>query len=191
MARLVRGRTARAPLRQEQSCRSAGLWSGYASGYVERVPRTGDLLPRDASAWRRATKHARSSGRMQRAGATTWSRFAIDFQGAGLGQEVERLREAVHRQLQELDRRERLLAKRERELNLLRERVARHAAAKHFIAGSAAMQEVLELAARVAPLDTTVLVYGESGTGKEFIVRMIHDQSPRAAARSCPSTARR
>jgi two-component system response regulator HydG len=27
-----------------------------------------------------------------------------------------------------------------------------------------------------------VLVYGESGTGKEFIVRLIHDQSPRAAA---------
>jgi transcriptional regulator with PAS, ATPase and Fis domain len=44
------------------------------------------------------------------------------------------------------------------------------------------MEEVLELAARVAPLDTTVLVYGESGTGKEFIVRMIHDQSPRASA---------
>ena len=44
------------------------------------------------------------------------------------------------------------------------------------------MKDVLELAARVAPLDTTVLVYGESGTGKEFIVRMIHDQSPRAAA---------
>jgi transcriptional regulator with PAS, ATPase and Fis domain len=42
------------------------------------------------------------------------------------------------------------------------------------------MQHVLELAARVAPLDTTVLVYGESGTGKEFVVRLIHDQSPRA-----------
>jgi transcriptional regulator with PAS, ATPase and Fis domain len=27
-----------------------------------------------------------------------------------------------------------------------------------------------------------VLVYGESGTGKEFVVRLIHDQSPRAAA---------
>ena len=35
---------------------------------------------------------------------------------------------------------------------------------------------------RVAPLDTTVLVYGESGTGKEFIVRLIHEQSPRASA---------
>jgi transcriptional regulator with PAS, ATPase and Fis domain len=42
------------------------------------------------------------------------------------------------------------------------------------------MQEVLELAARVAPLDTTVLIYGESGTGKEFLVRMIHEQSSRA-----------
>ena len=62
----------------------------------------------------------------------------------------------------------------------LRERIARHTASKHFIARSTAMQEVLELAARVAPIDTTVLVYGESGTGKEFIVRMIHDQSPRA-----------
>jgi transcriptional regulator with PAS, ATPase and Fis domain len=31
-------------------------------------------------------------------------------------------------------------------------------------------------------LDTTVLIYGESGTGKEFIVRLIHDQSPRAAS---------
>jgi transcriptional regulator with PAS, ATPase and Fis domain len=106
----------------------------------------------------------------------------FDFQSADLGREVERVRDVVHRRLQELNRRERLVAKRERELNLLRERVAHHAASKHFIAGSAAMQEVLELAARVAPLDTTVLVYGESGTGKEFIVRLIHDQSPRAGS---------
>jgi DNA-binding NtrC family response regulator len=105
-----------------------------------------------------------------------------DFQAADLGQEVERLRDAVSRRVKELDRRERLLERRERELNLLRERVNRHAASKQFIANSPSMQEVLELAARVAPLDTTVLVYGESGTGKEFIVRMIHDQSPRASA---------
>jgi transcriptional regulator with PAS, ATPase and Fis domain len=37
------------------------------------------------------------------------------------------------------------------------------------------------MAGRVAPLDTTVLVYGESGTGKEFIVRLIHEHSERAA----------
>jgi transcriptional regulator with PAS, ATPase and Fis domain len=94
---------------------------------------------------------------------------------------VERLRDAVGKRLKELERREQLLERRERELNLLRERVNRHAAAKHFVARSAPMQDVLEMAVRVAPLDTTVLVYGESGTGKEFIVRLIHDQSPRAA----------
>jgi DNA-binding NtrC family response regulator len=105
-----------------------------------------------------------------------------DFQAANLRHEVERLRDSVGKRLKELDRRERLLERRERELNLLRERINRHAAAKHFVARSQAMQDVLELAARVAPLDTTVLVYGESGTGKEFIVRLIHDQSPRAAA---------
>jgi transcriptional regulator with PAS, ATPase and Fis domain len=42
------------------------------------------------------------------------------------------------------------------------------------------MNSVLEQAARVAPLDMTVLIGGESGTGKEFIVRMIHDQSARS-----------
>jgi transcriptional regulator with PAS, ATPase and Fis domain len=88
----------------------------------------------------------------------------------------------VQRQLRELSRRERALETRERELDVLRERIARHTASKHFVARSPSMQEVLELAARVAPIDTTVLVYGESGTGKEFIVRMIHDQSPRASA---------
>ena len=105
-------------------------------------------------------------------GAKELETLRFDFQGADLKREIEHLKDVVHRGLRELERRERHLAKRERELNLLRDRVARHAAAKHFIAGSAAMQDVLELAGRVAPLDTTVLVYGESGTGKEFIVRL-------------------
>ena len=156
-------------------------WSltGYTSGYVsaclgqEIYFRERECVAQGKNACSVVGKDAASWG-------DDLKQLRIDFQGAGLGQEVERLREAVHRKLQDLDRRERLVAKRERDLNLLRERVSRLAAAKHFIAGSAAMQEVLENAARVAPLDTTVLVYGESGTGKEFIVRMIHDQSPRA-----------
>jgi len=106
--------------------------------------------------------------------------FRFDFQGADLGAEVERLRASVHRQHRTLARREREVEERERELDLLRERVRRHARANKFVLTSQAMQEVLELAARVAPLDTTVLVYGESGTGKEFIVKMIHEQSPRS-----------
>jgi DNA-binding NtrC family response regulator len=107
--------------------------------------------------------------------------FRFDYQGASLEKEIDNVRAAVHRELQALERRERQLAKRERELNLLRERVARFATSKHFISRSAAMQDVLDLAAQVAPIDTTVLVYGESGTGKEFIVRLIHEQSERAS----------
>lgn len=118
--------------------------------------------------------------------AVSWGSEAAalraDFQTSSLGEEVDRLREAVSRRLRQLDRRERLLSRRERELNLLRARLVHHAASRQFVAESDAMQDVLELAARVAPLDTTVLVVGESGTGKEFLVRLIHDESPRAGA---------
>jgi len=103
-----------------------------------------------------------------------------DFEGIDVAREVERRRDDVHRQLQELARRERQVARREREVDALREKLARAASAKHFVAQGPAIREVLEMAARVAPLDTTVLVCGESGTGKEFVVRMIHEHSERA-----------
>ena len=155
----------------------AGYWSGFASACMGK-----EIYFRETTCAGQGAGQCAAIGR----DATGWGAevdaIRADFQAASLGQEVERQREAVGRRLKELDRRERLLERRERELNLLRDRVNRHAAAKQFVAGSQAMQDVLELAARVAPLDTTVLVYGESGTGKEFIVRLIHDQSPRAAA---------
>ncbi len=104
-----------------------------------------------------------------------------DYQAGDLRDQMDRVREAVRRRLRQLAKREESLDRRERELNLLRAKVARHAADKKFVAGSQAMRDALELAGQVAPLDTTVLVYGESGTGKEFMVRLIHDQSPRAS----------
>jgi DNA-binding NtrC family response regulator len=42
------------------------------------------------------------------------------------------------------------------------------------------MVEIYKLVARVAGLETTVLIQGETGTGKELVARAIHDASPRA-----------
>jgi len=153
----------------------AGYSSGYASAFLGQ-----EIYFRECECAAQGAHTCSAEGRDAASWGDALEQLRIDFQGVGLRQEVERLRVAAHKRLRDLDRRERLVEKRERELNLLRERVSRLAAAKHFVAGSAAMQEVLENAARVAPLDTTVQVYGETGTGKEFIVRMIHDQSPRA-----------
>ena len=156
-------------------------WSlvGYASGYASACLGQ-EIYFRERECLAQGAPHCTVVGKDAASWGDQLEDLRADFHGGSLGREVERLRRIVHRRLHDVDRRERLLATRERELDLLRERVARHAASKQFIAGSEAMQDVLELAARVAPLDTTVLIHGESGTGKEFIVRMIHDQSPRA-----------
>jgi DNA-binding NtrC family response regulator len=158
-------------------------WSlvGYTSGYVSACLGK-EVYFRETACAGQGASQCSVVGRDANSWGAEIDPIRADFQAATLGHEVERLRDAVGKRLKELDRRERLLERRERELNLLRERINRHAAAEHFVAGSQAMRDVLELAARVAPLDTTVLVYGESGTGKEFVVRMIHDQSPRATA---------
>ena len=50
-----------------------------------------------------------------------------------------------------------------------------------IVARSAAMKRVVDLARRVAKVDSTVLVTGESGSGKERIARLVHEESTRAA----------
>ncbi|MBC7345724.1 MAG: sigma 54-interacting transcriptional regulator, partial [Clostridia bacterium] len=45
---------------------------------------------------------------------------------------------------------------------------------------SKAIEKVLELAEKVASVDSTVLIYGETGVGKEVIAKYIHSTSHRA-----------
>jgi len=49
------------------------------------------------------------------------------------------------------------------------------------VAKSPKMRQLVELAHRVAGVDSTVLITGESGSGKERVARLVHDESTRAA----------
>ena len=77
----------------------------------------------------------------------------------------------------ELKRTERRLRTRKQELATFRA----DAEAGGITARSAPMRKVLELAERVARVDSTVLITGESGVGKERIARHVHERSERAA----------
>ena len=50
-----------------------------------------------------------------------------------------------------------------------------------LVAKSPAMRQLVDLASRVAKVDSTVIITGESGSGKERVARLVHEESTRAA----------
>ena len=68
----------------------------------------------------------------------------------------------------------------------LRRELNRDTEHEAIIGKSLAMQHVLDIARKVAPTPSTVLLTGESGTGKEVVARAIHRQSQHADARFIP-----
>jgi len=65
------------------------------------------------------------------------------------------------------------------EVRRLRAEVRERQGFAKIVSASAEMKKVLDLIARVASTDATVLVTGESGTGKELVARALHENSPR------------
>ncbi len=62
----------------------------------------------------------------------------------------------------------------------LQTRLSRREEFPEIITASSAMENVLELARKVAVSDSAVLITGESGTGKELVARAVHRLSTRA-----------
>jgi DNA-binding NtrC family response regulator len=67
----------------------------------------------------------------------------------------------------------------EQENEALRYRLASEGQFGQMIGRTAAMRRAFELADRVAPTDSTVLILGESGTGKDLLAQEIHARSQR------------
>ncbi|MCP4110544.1 MAG: sigma-54-dependent Fis family transcriptional regulator [Desulfobacteraceae bacterium] len=68
----------------------------------------------------------------------------------------------------------------EKENEILREELRKKGVtADNIIFKSNAMNDVVNLAGRVAESSATVLIQGQSGTGKELLARLIHTLSPR------------
>ena len=66
-----------------------------------------------------------------------------------------------------------------REVTRLREEVSITRRYHDIIAKAPAMTRALEVALKVAPHPSAVLITGESGTGKELVARLIHNESKR------------
>lgn len=66
-----------------------------------------------------------------------------------------------------------------KEVGRLRSQVRADRRFGDLVARSASMMEALEVATKVAPHESPVLLSGQSGTGKELVARLIHRESPR------------
>src|SRR5467141_4125179 len=62
----------------------------------------------------------------------------------------------------------------------LREEIDRTSMSEEIIGSSRPLRRVLAQIDKVAPTDSTVLIFGETGTGKELIARSIHRRSKRS-----------
>ncbi|MFA6468593.1 MAG: sigma-54 dependent transcriptional regulator [Bacteroidota bacterium] len=66
------------------------------------------------------------------------------------------------------------------ENKVMRSEISRLAQSSKLVGKSKEFLKVMDMAARVAPSDSTVLLEGASGTGKELFATFLHKQSPRA-----------
>jgi DNA-binding NtrC family response regulator len=87
------------------------------------------------------------------------------------GYELEELRQRVATLLK--------LATLEQENDSLRRRLATEGQFGQMIGRSVGMRRAFEMADRVAPTDSTVLILGESGTGKDLLAQEVHARSHR------------
>lgn len=125
--------------------------------------------------WMRAQGHAQpvlmvSALDTARTAVSALNEGASDYLVKGF--DIEELRKRVANLIK--------LIELEQENERLRRQLVTEGQFGQMLGKGVAMRRVFELAERVAPTDTTVLIVGESGTGKDLLAQEIHNRSARA-----------
>jgi DNA-binding NtrC family response regulator len=145
--------------------------SGFASGYLSRTDGTPVYVLEDQCIGQgHETCRFRARTREQW-GAALEPHLPFFEQDGGLDVALRQLTANLTQAERKLAARQRALAEQAPEGEL----------PSDFVARSPGMRRVLELARRVAQVDSTALISGESGVGKERVARMLHEESPRAS----------
>ncbi|HUU29418.1 MAG TPA: sigma 54-interacting transcriptional regulator [archaeon] len=142
---------------------------GYASGYCSFCLKT-DIYFIERKCRVTGDRTCFAEGRDRASWGAEIEPFLTWFEAEDVKGKVERLTE-------ELKRKSREIASQRKKISLLERSLH-----PFFVeVRSRSFERVVELADRIAPYDTAVLITGKTGTGKEVLARYIHHRSSRSS----------
>ncbi|MBN2144282.1 MAG: sigma-54-dependent Fis family transcriptional regulator [Candidatus Aureabacteria bacterium] len=143
------------------------ILTGYASGYTSFVMNK-NIYFTENSCMACGAKTCQATGKDE----ITWGEeikpFLIYFNSSDIKGKIQTLSDELRKKTAELEREKRILAN-----------SGMQSPSEFVEVRSAVFQRVVDLARKVAPYDTSVLITGESGTGKEVLARFIKKNSMR------------
>lgn len=148
---------------------------GLISGYLSRISDEEIFVLEDRCVGK-GDAACRMVGRSRHGWGAAHAEELVFFEGKtlreGLELSLQQLMESLETTEKELSERRRALVRVVKDPDVIE--------SQGLVAKSDAMRRLLELAQRVAKVDSTVLITGESGTGKERIARLVHQESSRS-----------